>query len=217
LLFILALIILGLIIVKGRGRKILDLIGSRKIDVQLAGNKLSIGDAIEAIDDETKQSLDDFRKSHEQIQTINVRLDALEAYLRYVPLKSTRSPDTPPSDLPVADDDFLALMSKLGPNSGIRGLAQAFKPSPKSASTPTEHDKPSLHESPTEGRQDEIFKRMLRALSDTKFRWRTVERLAIEAGVDEREARDILASHHPNAVVLGKSKTGKIIARLPDR
>src|SRR4051812_22305756 len=93
LLFILALIILGLIIVKGRGRKILDLIGSRKIDVQLAGNKLSIGDAIEAIDDETKQSLDDFRKSHEQIQTINLRLDALEAYLRYVPLKSTRSPD----------------------------------------------------------------------------------------------------------------------------
>jgi hypothetical protein len=54
------------------------------------------------------------------------------------------------------------------------------------------------------------------ALQDDRFSWRTVERLAIESGVDEAEAHEILA-RHPGEVVLGKSHDGKLIARLADR
>jgi DNA-binding response OmpR family regulator len=60
------------------------------------------------------------------------------------------------------------------------------------------------------------FKRMMEAMQDDRFNWRTVERLAIETGVDEAEAREILAEHL-DQVVLGKSHEGKLIARLTTR
>jgi DNA-binding response OmpR family regulator len=65
-------------------------------------------------------------------------------------------------------------------------------------------------------RRAAVFKRMVAALQDDRFSWRTVERLAIESGVDEAEAHEILAGH-PGEVVLGKSHDGKLIARLADR
>jgi two-component system OmpR family response regulator len=58
-----------------------------------------------------------------------------------------------------------------------------------------------------------VFKRMVAAMQDNQFNWRTVERLAILAGVDEGEAHEILAEH-PNEVVLGKSQEGKLLAKL---
>ncbi len=65
-------------------------------------------------------------------------------------------------------------------------------------------------------RRAAVFKRMVAAMQDDRFNWRTVERLAIESGVDEAEAHEILAEH-PGEVVLGKSRDGKVIARLPDK
>lgn len=65
-------------------------------------------------------------------------------------------------------------------------------------------------------RRAAVFKRMIAAMQDDRFTWRTVERLAVESGVDEAEAHEILAEH-PGEVVLGKSNDGKLIARLPDR
>ena len=65
-------------------------------------------------------------------------------------------------------------------------------------------------------RRAAVFKRMVTAMQDDRFTWRTIERLAIESGVDETEAHDILAEH-PGEVVLGKSGDGKLIARLSDR
>ena len=56
---------------------------------------------------------------------------------------------------------------------------------------------------------------MLAVMSSNRFSWRTVERVALEAGVSEAEAHDILAAH-PHAVTLGKSKEGKIIVRLAE-
>jgi len=53
------------------------------------------------------------------------------------------------------------------------------------------------------------------AMQNNRFSWRTVERLAIEAGVTEAQAHEILAAH-PGEVVLGKSSNGKIIARLAE-
>jgi hypothetical protein len=53
-------------------------------------------------------------------------------------------------------------------------------------------------------------------MQDDRFTWRTVERLAIEAGVSEGEAHEILAAHS-NEVVIGKSRDGKLIARLRQR
>ena len=57
---------------------------------------------------------------------------------------------------------------------------------------------------------------MIAALQDDRYSWRTVERLAIEAGVEEIEAHEILAEH-PDEIVLGKSHEGKLIARLSVR
>jgi DNA-binding response OmpR family regulator len=61
-----------------------------------------------------------------------------------------------------------------------------------------------------------VFKRMVAALQDDRYSWRTIERLAIEAGVEETEAHEILAEH-PDEIVLGKSHEGKLIARLTSR
>ena len=61
-----------------------------------------------------------------------------------------------------------------------------------------------------------VFKRMVAAMQDDRFNWRTVERLAIQSGVDEAEAHEILAEH-PDEVVLGKSHDGKLLARLAER
>jgi len=66
------------------------------------------------------------------------------------------------------------------------------------------------------GRRASAFRRMVEAMQDDRFNWRTVERLAIESGVDEAEAREILAEHL-DQVVLGKSREGKLIARLTTR
>jgi hypothetical protein len=57
---------------------------------------------------------------------------------------------------------------------------------------------------------------MVAAMQDDRFSWRTVERLAIDSGVTEGQAHEILAEH-PDKVMLGKSRDGKLIARLPDR
>jgi DNA-binding winged helix-turn-helix (wHTH) protein len=67
-----------------------------------------------------------------------------------------------------------------------------------------------------EDRRATVFKRMVAAMQDDRFDWRTVERLAIESGVNEAEAHEILAEH-PGEVMLGKSRDGKLIARLAER
>src|SRR4029077_11815043 len=67
-----------------------------------------------------------------------------------------------------------------------------------------------------EERRAAVFKRMVAAMRDDRFNWRTVERLAINAGVNEAEAHEILAEH-PSEVVIGKSRDGKLIARMADR
>jgi two-component system OmpR family response regulator len=67
-----------------------------------------------------------------------------------------------------------------------------------------------------EDRRVTVFKRMVAAMQDDRFDWRTVERLAIESGVNEAEAHEILAAH-PGEVMLGKSRDGKLIARLAER
>ncbi len=67
-----------------------------------------------------------------------------------------------------------------------------------------------------EGRRATVFKRMVAVMQDDRFDWRTIERLAIDAGVNEAEAHAILAEH-PGEVMLGKSRDGKLIARLSER
>jgi DNA-binding response OmpR family regulator len=83
------------------------------------------------------------------------------------------------------------------------------------AATPQTHASAS-QPAPSAERRAAAFKRMVEAMQDDRFSWRTVERLAIEAGVDEAEAHEILAEHLEE-VVLGKSREGKLIARLTTR
>jgi DNA-binding response OmpR family regulator len=75
---------------------------------------------------------------------------------------------------------------------------------------------PASQPGPSAERRASAFKRMVEAMQNDRFNWRTVERLAIESGVDEAEAREILAEHL-DEVVLGKSREGKLIARLSAR
>src|SRR5258708_31861780 len=67
-----------------------------------------------------------------------------------------------------------------------------------------------------EDRRATVFKRMVAVMQDDRFDWRTVERLAIDARVNEGEAHEILAEH-PGEVMLGKARDGKLIARLSGR
>ena len=67
----------------------------------------------------------------------------------------------------------------------------------------------------TDQHREIVFQRMISVMSSNRFSWRTVERVALEAGVSEAEAHDILAAH-PHDVVLGRSKDGKVIVRLVD-
>jgi hypothetical protein len=165
------------------GQSLAELLKSRKFDVELGGNKLSIGDAVQALDDETKQAVDDFRKHQEEINAIKARVDSLEA-------------------------------NKLAPVHEGEAIGNQSKAVP---SPPDEIVQRDDHGRISEEEREAAFRRMVAAMSNSKFRWRTIERLAIEAGVSESEAHKRLAAHHPREVVLSKSKSGKTICRLPDR
>jgi class 3 adenylate cyclase len=65
----------------------------------------------------------------------------------------------------------------------------------------------------SEQHREVVFQRMKVLLADSRFNWRTVDRLAVQAGVTETAAHEILAEH-PKEVVLGKTKDGKLIVRL---
>lgn len=89
----------------------------------------------------------------------------------------------------------------------VEAASVAAKPAAATSTAASTADQP---------RRAAVYKRMVSAMQDDRFNWRTVERLAIEAGVDETEAHEILAEH-PDEVVLGKSHEGKLLARLADR
>jgi two-component system OmpR family response regulator len=95
--------------------------------------------------------------------------------------------------------------------SNREALQQAAKASPPA--TAPELRPASTPASSREEQRETVFKRMVAAMQDNQFNWRTVERLAIVSGVDESEAHEILAEH-PNEVVLGKSREGKLLAKL---
>ncbi len=90
-----------------------------------------------------------------------------------------------------------------------RGAVQPVAEAPPPAAS----SKPALSAPSREEQRATVFKRMVAAMQDNQFNWRTVERLAIVSGVDESEAHEILAEH-PNEVVLGKSQEGKLLAKL---
>jgi two-component system OmpR family response regulator len=92
-----------------------------------------------------------------------------------------------------------------------RGAVQVAEAPPPAASSRPAQPTPSREE-----QRATVFKRMVSAMQDNQFNWRTVERLAIVSGVDESEAHEILAEH-PNEVVLGKSQDGKLLAKLAGR
>ncbi len=58
---------------------------------------------------------------------------------------------------------------------------------------------------------------MLGYLADSRFTWRTVERLAAAVGIPEQEASEILAEH-PDEVKFGAPpRSGQTIVRLASR
>ena len=93
----------------------------------------------------------------------------------------------------------------------LQQTAEAKPPTASSAAQPS--SKPSQPPSSREEQRAIVYKRMVAAMQDSQFNWRTIERLAILSGVDENEAHEILAEH-PSEVVLGKSQEGKLLAKL---
>jgi hypothetical protein len=101
---------------------------------------------------------------------------------------------------------------------GLAWLGWSHWPASQQATetTPQAMARPSAPPAVSAERRALAFKRMVEALQDDRFSWRTIERLAIESGVDEAEAREILGEHL-DEVVLGKSREGKLIAKLSAR
>jgi hypothetical protein len=209
------------------GPHIIALVQNRKIEVELGGNKLSIGDAVEALDDESRQALDDFRRHQQQIDNLKARLATLEgnAVTRIAAAEAQGSGSTPAA----AKDGTARTARKKAADEKPRSVAVlrslqgvgAVLGSPKGPlnaadrkRVPAERGEAGARRKAASGR-DEAFDRMLAAISASRFRWRSIERLAIEAGVSESKAHEILAAHHPHEVVLGKGKSGRAIARLP--
>jgi DNA-binding response OmpR family regulator len=85
-----------------------------------------------------------------------------------------------------------------------------------SAAPPSPAAIPAATAASDQERREAAYKRMVTAMQDDHYNWRTIERLAIDSGVTEDEAHEILAEH-PQEVVLGKSREGKLLARLADR
>jgi two-component system OmpR family response regulator len=100
--------------------------------------------------------------------------------------------------------------NRAAPQQSAEAAPPAAAPGPRLASKPPQ---PGIS---VEEQRATVFKRMVTVMQDDRFGWRTIERLAIESGVDENEAHEILAEH-PGEVQLGKSKEGKLIARLSAR
>lgn len=80
----------------------------------------------------------------------------------------------------------------------------------------THNTKPlSFRQALSEEERKTAVHKMKAALANTEFRWRSVERLAIAAGIQEDEALSLLRTELD--VVLGKGITGRRIARLVTR
>jgi hypothetical protein len=94
-------------------------------------------------------------------------------------------------------------------------LRQLAEVTPRITATETPATPPRPDAAEAE-RRETVFNRMVAAMQTDRFSWRTVDRLAIESGVAEAQAHEILAEH-TDKVMLGKSRDGKLIARLPDR
>jgi hypothetical protein len=105
----------------------------------------------------------------------------------------------------VATDDFKVV------NARIQALESRFSASSGSNFSTEKQDNLTERD-----RREELFQRMRAALAESESTWRAVERLAISAGVSEKEAHDILADHR-REVVLSVGKTGRVIAKLSDR
>jgi hypothetical protein len=84
------------------------------------------------------------------------------------------------------------------------------------SSLPQSEKRPELAKGETEKRgQNAAHQRMIDALADPNFEWRSIERIAILGGVSEDEALDILRAD--SNVIFSIGKSGKRIAKLKTR
>ncbi len=97
-----------------------------------------------------------------------------------------------------ASEDFKSLTDRLAELE-----ARFANPKPKAVRGETATDK-----------EKHCYKMMLAGISGSRFTWRSIERLAIIAGIEEGEAARILAEYGVGEVVMSKGKSGRAIARL---
>ncbi len=75
-------------------------------------------------------------------------------------------------------------------------------------------DAPKVAEKMSAADEGAKLDQMKTALRDSRFTWRSIERLALAAGLPEKEAHDLLS--RDSGVKIGKGKSGRIIAKLKD-
>ena len=63
----------------------------------------------------------------------------------------------------------------------------------------------------------EVFGLLLDSLRDSRFEWRSLERLAIENGLSEDEVMRLFRVYGQGVVRMGKGKSGRRIAKVVGR
>lgn len=136
-------------------KEFFSLLSSRQIEVEVGGQKLKIGEAVERLDQETDITRDDLDLLQKQIDLLKEKTD--------------------PDGAEKESEEFRAQQETLGPDG-------------------------------------EVIARLRKGLKHRRYTWRSIERLALEAGVSEDLAHELLAGQ--SDVKIGKGKSGRVIARL---
>lgn len=132
--------------------QLFDLLSTRQVKVKIGGNEVTIGEAINDLNNETSITAAD-------LEALQTQIDALK-------------PKTEDATGDVGD----------------------------------------MEDKSAEVSSDLAISIMRSGLTDSRFTWRSIERLALEAGLSESEAHRLLAAE-PD-ITISKGKSGRIIARL---
>lgn len=146
--------------------EIAHLLKNRGITINIAGNTVTVSEAVESINEETEKKLLAFQ---EQLQTLETKVETL----------------IPADGEPQATDNF-----REGAQARVAMGAEANP----------------------EDRAAAIWTRLRRELLEGKFVWRTIDRLALVAGITPEYVHEVLATQ-PDEVKIGRSKSGRTIAR----
>lgn len=166
--FLLFLLCIGIFVMART--ELFTLLSRRQVTVKIGGNEVTIGDAIERLNNET--------------DVTGADLEALQTQINALKAQRNQQPEENQAEAQNAGDNIA--------NHQIHNRIQDDGPAPAD----TNH----------------VIDRLRDSLQNHKYTWRSIKRLALEAGITEAEAHALLAGQ-PD-IKIGLGKTGNTIARL---